>query len=249
MAVKQDITSDLTLEIDGKSVTPDKFLRSVRAFFSILGEVTATVAGSRSGVVWKVKVKEGSNLVGVVPEPGFAPAIVSKIVSAVSEGLEQIESAAAQPKYFTERAVKSLMELADIVGTTESDDTYIRVWARKQPIKITHKSTAHIAELFASEHEDYGSIEGKLRTVTDKGGLHFVVEEPLKKHTVRCYIPDELTETAMDNFRNRVEVYGRIKYRKDGKAVSIDVDDLVPFPQKVSIPSFRDVHGVLREAS
>jgi hypothetical protein len=249
LAIKQDINSDLTLEIDGRSVTPDKFLRSVRAFFSILSEVTNKFAGPTGGVRWKVKVKEGSNLVGVVPEPGFSPAAVSEIIAAVSQGLDQIENSGAQPKHFSERAIKSLKELADVVGTTESDDTFIRVWARKEPLKITHKSTAHIAELLASEHEDYGSIEGKLRTVSDKGGLHFIVEEPLRKQTVRCYIPDQLIETAMANFRNRVEVYGRIKYRKDGKAVSIDVDDIVQFPQKASIPSFRDVHGVLREAS
>ena len=248
MAVKSDIRGDLTLEIDGTNVTPDKFLRSVRSFFSILSEVTADIAG-RKGIEWRVAVKEGSNLVGVRAMPGFDPAIVMQVVSAVSDGIASLESHAAHPRHFSERAVKSLGELADVVGTTEGDDTVVRVWAKKEPLRITHKAVANVSQLFASEHEDHGSIEGRLQTVTERGGLQFVVYEPLWDQPIRCRIPERLIELAMANFRNRVEVYGLIRYRKDGKPVSIQVDDIVAFPAKEAIPSFRDVHGILREAS
>lgn len=249
MAVKSDIETDLTLEIDGPDVTPEKFLRSVRSFFSILTEVTTKVAGKKNAIQWKVKVKEGSNLVGVQSSPGFAPAVVSQIITAVSSGLAQLEERAAQPEYFSDRAIKSLRELAEVVDSGPDQKISIRVWAKKVPIKVTHKSVANIADIIAGELEDYGSIEGLLRAVTDKGGLHFVVHEPLWNHPVRCYIPERLTETALANFRKRVEVYGTIRYRKDGKAVSIHVDDMVPFPPADSLPSFLDVHGILREAS
>lgn len=249
LAVKSDIRADLTLEIDGKSVTPEKFVRSVRAFFAILQEVSGRISGKQERIEWRVQVREGSNLIGVQPIPGFSSAIVAEVMKAMSEGLEEIEDRAARPKHFTERAIKSLRELADVVGTTTDDDTTVRIWVKKQPIKVTHKSVAHVAELLASGHEDYGSIEGRLRAVTDKGGLHFVVKEPLRNHEVRCFIPESLTETALANFRNRVEVYGVIKYRKDGRAISIDVDDLVPFPPEDSLPSYLDVRGALRRAS
>ena len=249
LAVKSDIKADLTLEIDGKSVSPETFVRSVRAFFAVLKEVSGRVSGKHELVKWKVQVSEGSNLVGVLPTPGQSPALVAEVMRALSEGIGEIESRAARPKHFTERAIKSLRELADIVGTTPDDDTSVRVWVKKEPIKVTHKSVAHVAELLSSGHEDYGSIEGRLRAVTDKGGLHFVVKEPLKNLEVRCFIPETLTETALANFRNRVEVYGFIKYRKDGRAISIDVDDLIPFPPKEELPSYLAVRGVLREAS
>lgn len=248
MAVKSDIKTDLTLEIAGKAVTPEKFIRSVRSFFSILKEVSGRVAGKQETVQWRVQVSEGSNLVGVDPIPGHSPAIVAEIIRAVSDGIGAIEDRAVRPKYFSERAIKNLRELADVVGTTTDDDTTVRVWVKKSPLPVTHKSVAHVAELLAAGHEDYGSIEGRLRTVSDKGGLHFVVKEPILNHEVRCFIPERLTDTAMTNFRHRVEVYGLIKYRKDGKAVSIDVDDIVPFPPRETLPSYRDVRGILREA-
>ncbi|HEX5959129.1 MAG TPA: hypothetical protein VFY92_10825 [Hyphomicrobiaceae bacterium] len=249
MAVKSDIEADLTLEIDGRSVTPEKFLRGVRSFFALLNEVTTRVAGKRGGVEWRVHVKAGSNLIGVLPEPGFDRAIVGQIVAAVSEGVSSLESRAEKPRYFTERAVKSLRELADVVGKSDRDDTMVRIWAKKEPIPVTHHAVANIGELLSSEHEDYGSIEGKLQTVTDRGGLQFVVYEPLWDRAIRCRISEQLTELAITNFRKRVEVYGLIRYRKDGKPVSIQADDIVPFPDREQIPSFRDVHGILREAS
>jgi hypothetical protein len=248
LAVKSDIKTDLTLEIAGKTVTPEKFIRSVRSFFAILKEVTSEVAGKQEAIQWVVQVSEGSNLVGVDPLPGYSPAIVSRIMTAVSDGIGTMEDRATTPKYFTERAIRSLRDLADVSGTTADDDTTVRVWVKRHPLPVTHKSVAHVAELLESGHEDYGSIEGRLRTVSDKGGLHFVVKEPVINHEVRCFIPEGLIETAVANFRHRVEVYGRIKYRKDGKPVSIDVDDIIPFPPKEELPSYRDVRGILRDA-
>ncbi|MGE3993524.1 hypothetical protein [Pseudorhodoplanes sp.] len=249
MAVKRDIKSDLTLEIAGKNVTPDKFLRSVRSFFAIVTEVTAKVAGKRTAVQWNVAVREGSNLVGLDPLPGYNATIVGKIMDAVSSGVSQIEDRAAQPPFFTERAIKSLRDLADVVGTTAEDDTKVRVWVKREPVAVSHKAVAHVAQLLASEHEDYGSVEGRLQTVTERGGFHFVIYQLLWDDSVRCYVPDHLSQKALGSFGQRVEVYGRIKYRKDGRAQSIEADDIVPFPPKEIIPSFRDVRGILRKAS
>lgn len=249
MAVKKDIKSDLTLEIDGNSVTPDKFIRSVRSFFAIVREVSAHVSGRETGVEWRVQVSEGSNLVSAIPSPGQNPAIVAEITRALSDGIGSLESRAARPRFFSERAISSLRELASVVGSTEKDDTSVRVWVRREPIKLTHKSVAHASELLNAAHEDHGSIEGRLRAVTDKGGIHFVVKEPVTGTEIRCFIPEHLTEVALANFRNRVEVYGLIKYRKDGRPVSMSVDDIVPFPPKEELPSYLDVRGILREAS
>lgn len=249
MAVKADIKSDLTLEITGKNVTPEKFLRSVRAFFAIVTEVTTKVAGRKSAIKWTVAVREGSNLVGLDPVPGFNPAVINRVISAVSSGIAQLEDRAAQPTSFSERAIKSLRELADVVGVSEDDDTLVRVWVKKEPVRLSHKSVAHVAQLLASEHEDYGSVEGRLQTVTERGGFHFVIYQILWDDSVRCFVPEHLAQVAIQSFGQRVEVYGRIKYRKDGKAQSIDADDIIPFPPKESIPTFREVRGILRKVS
>ena len=69
-AVQIDTDTDLTLEIRGKRVTPEKFLRGVRAFFGVVRGVTNEVCADRPKVEWLVQVKAGSNLVGVRAAPG-----------------------------------------------------------------------------------------------------------------------------------------------------------------------------------
>ena len=249
MAVKSDIESDLTLEVGGHAITPDKFLRSVRSFFVILGEVTREVGGKPSAIRWTVDVKHGSNLVQVSPQPGYDPAIISLVTEAVSDGISQIEERETRPPHFNERALRSLRDLSNVVGRTDSDDTTVRVWVRRDPIDVTAKAAANVIGLLASEHEDYGSIEGRLQTLTERGRLQFIVYERLWDKQARCYIPENLVEEALAAFGSRVEVYGLIRYRKDGKPVNIDVDEIRVFPEAEDIPSFREVHGILRRAS
>jgi len=249
VAKASDIESDLTLEISGQAVTPDKFLRGVRSFFAILAEVTKQVAGKPTAIEWVVQVKEASNLIGLSYRPGFDPALASQVIDAVSAGITQLEDESAQPLYFNERAMRQLRDLGSVVGRSDDDDTVVRVWAKKQPIAVSYNAVANVNALLASEHSDYGSIEGRLQTVTERGRLQFVVYDPLWDEPIRCFVPEEQIQQAMNAFRARVEVYGLIRYRKDGKPVSIDVDEIVPFPAAAEIPSFRDVYGILRRAS
>jgi hypothetical protein len=116
--------------------------------------------------------------------------------------------------------------------------------------KLIQFMVSHIGEIVAIEHEDFGSIEGRLERLPGRERLHFAIYEPLGGQDIRCEIAaDELLEQAMTNFRKRVEVYGTIKYRKDGKPVSIRVEEIVPFPASDKLPSFREVHGILGKAS
>jgi hypothetical protein len=249
MATKGDIETDLTLEVSGHTVTTDKFLRSVRSFFVILTEVTREVGGKPKAVEWIVSVKGGSNLVQVVPQPGYDPAVINLVTDAVAAGIAQIEDNEVQPTNFNERALRGLRDLGGVVGRTDIDDTTVRVWVRRNPINVTHKAVANVTGLLASEHADYGSIEGRLQTVTERGRLQFIVYDRLWDKPIRCFIPDHLIDEAVAAFRGRVEVYGLIRYRKDGRPVSIEANEIVPFPPDAEIPSFREVYGILRRVS
>jgi hypothetical protein len=250
MATRGNIRTDLVLEIDGAHITPEKFLKAVRAFFVIVDEVTAEVAGEKDVISWRVQADHGRNLVGVRPEPGHSPALVARVTQAVSDGLTHIERAATAPAHFNERALRHLRDLATLAGNAHGDDTTIRIWVNKSPIAVTHNAASNVDEIVAIEHEDFGSIERRLETLPRQKGLQFVIHEPLGGQAICCEIAaDELLEQAMANFRKRVEVYGTIKYRKDGKPVSIRVEEIVPFPASDKLPSFRELHGILGKAS
>jgi hypothetical protein len=245
-ALPNEIDAELTLEIDGTDITPEKFLRGVRAFFGVLEVVTKEVCNERERAHWMVQVKAGSNLVGVRPAPNTPLPIVDRVLGFVRAGIETLEDRSEVPEGFPNLAIRHLRDLGKIVGTDERDDTRVRVWARRAPITVTHKSVAHAADLLSEVVEDYGSIEGRLLVMSARGTWHFEIDEHVWGQRIRCYIEQDLLEQALQYFRRRVEVYGRIKLRRDGTPVSIRVDKIVPFPERHELPDFLSVRGILQ---
>ena len=250
MAGAQESETDLTLEISGEQVTPVKFLRGVRAFFGILHGVTSDICGERPKVRWLVQVHGGSNLVSVYPSPGYPyPEVPNLIARAVRDGIETLEREAEEPEHFDMATVRHLKDLARLASTDEGDDTRIRVWKQRDPIPVTHSSFSHVATLLRASSEDYGSVEGRLQVASERGRLHVVIYEPLWDKPVRCFIDEDMLAEALSYFRQRVEAYGTIRYRKDGQPISITVQEIIPFPDRHELPRAADVCGILKDFS
>ncbi|MFZ1413691.1 MAG: hypothetical protein WAS73_03785 [Defluviicoccus sp.] len=250
MATKTDIDADLTLEIEGENVSPEKFVRGVRAFFGLINEVTRDLAGPDQFVQWAVQVKSGSNLVGVVPCRFTVPAgVLNHIYATVREGIESLEENDAEPTGFPELALRHVKELAGVVGTDETDDTRVRIWTKKEPTTITHKAVAHVATILQEAYEDFGAIEGRIQVISDQGQLHVFVVEPIRNRRIRCKFGEEQLPAFMDAFRKRVEVTGRIKYRRGGVPISIVATCLKEFPESKDLPNFREMRGFFKRGS
>lgn len=247
MATAADIDGDMTLELDGADVTPERFQRAVRAFFGVVGEVTKSVCEGKPRVEWRVQVKQGSNLVGINPMPGFRPETVGVIASAVRDGIAALEEdGLSPPPHFSDTALRYVHELADTTVTKHQQDFRIRLWAKKQIVPVTNRLAVASTMLLTGQVEDYGSIDGRLQTLSDRGAMRFVIYETLSDRGVPCFIEPEHLAEAMKSFQQRVEVYGLIRYRPDGMPVSIKVDGIVPFPADDSVPDIHEVHGILR---
>jgi hypothetical protein len=249
MATEKDIPTDLALEIAGSQITPERFLRAVRAFFGLVQEVTANLAGNDGKVEWAVKVKEGSAVIGVDPAVyTVAPSTLDAIRARVLEELETLETDGDEPTHFPEAAMRYARDLANIVGTDEDDDTRLRIWVNKRAKPLTHKIVANAAEILKAAYEDYGTIEGRLQVVSEEGRLHCNVRDPVSGRAVRCVISEDMLPRAFAAFRKRVEVSGPIRYRKDGTPTSIKVQSLDVFPDKTALPSPREMRGILKQA-
>ena len=248
VATRADIDSDMTLEIDGRTVTPDLFLRGVRAFFGIVREVTRDVCGERPVDIWRVQVKDGSNLIGIDRVPGFTDAAtIAAISERVRTGLETLEERAEEPSWFPRPAIKHLRDLGAIVGTDEGNDTRVRVWIKQDALGVTQRTVANAAELLREAYEDHGSVEGRLQVASERGALHVVLYEPVWDKPIRCYMDEDQMEEALSHFGKRVEIFGMVKYRKDGSASSIRAEQISPFPLAADLPQVDTMVGILRD--
>ena len=110
-------------------------------------------------------------------------------------------------------------------------------------------AVAHAIEILREAFEDHGSVEGLLQVASERGSFHVTVYEPLWDQPIRCSVTPERLQECLRLFGQRVEVFGLVRYRNDGTPISIEAEEIVPFPQVEGLPSPDDVRGILRNYS
>lgn len=249
MARPEDIDSDITLELDGSQITPDKFRKSVNAFVGFLEVITKSVCRDAPVVEWRIRVKAASNLVGVNPAEGANPNHVRRILALVERGLEQFELEGEVPPFYPDEAIKRIRELSNLTAKKVEDDTRIGLWVKKQRREITPAIYATARAALRPGFSEYGTVEGQLSVLSERKGVHFVIYERVWDKPVICTVPDDLLETMMQFWRKRVAAHGMVHYRPDGLPTRIETQEIELFPDDSELPSHEDVLGVLRQGT
>lgn len=247
MATADQIPSELTLEI-GADLSPERFMTAARAFFGYIQELSASFAPEGDPARWVVRVREGSTLLGVDPMPATPIEVVNAVYARAEKGVRRIADGDIDDSGLPEAAVKHLKTLAEISEGTRGHPIPVRLWVHKKPVDLDPKIASIIREDFRADYNDYGTIEGRLETITEgsSGSLQFQIRDAMLKQKVRCFFPEHLLADVFDKFRKRVEVSGVIHYRKNGMPISIEAASVVSLPDDSELPTAGDVRGILR---
>lgn len=240
------------LSLDLKGDLPlDKFEKAVAAFFDLIKEVTREALTEDQRIRWTVTVRSGSATVNAIPhfDENSAPK-ARQILHAIPSGIRALERGVeAMPEMFTRAAVKDVKILGNIRGLRGEDVTDVRIRNGSIKSRVTTKSVAAVDALIGGQQQSYGAIEGKMQTITERGGFRFVVYDSLHDHRVDCFIEEEeLMEKAVSNFRKRVRVSGLVQYDRNGDPVSIKVTEIYVFRPNSELPSVNEMRGIFREA-
>lgn len=246
MATRADIDSEITLELEGKTLPAEKFLKAATAFVHLVQDLTSKEAGDEKTPKWVVQVKSGSNLIGLNPAPGYNPAIIHRVARQAQDLIDRAEKNDRTITALPETTLRNLRALAT-VAEENGDGVSLRVWIKKEPISMGVRTAANLKEWLEVEYKDYGSVEGRLQVISERGNFSAEITDPLHGKAIKCILDTDKIKAALDLFGQRVEAYGLIRYRKDGNIADITVDEFVPFPSPTDIPSFEDVRGILGE--
>jgi len=247
-ATPEIIPTDLTLEI-GADVSPERFMTAARAFFGYVNDLSQAVTPEDNPAHWVVRVREGSALLAVAPAPNMPAEIVQIILTRAERGIAALAEGNIEHSGLSDSALRHLRTLAEVAeGTRGLHPVPVRVWVKKKPLPVGPTIARIVREDLRADYNDYGTIEGRLETIADRdGSLQFLIRDVMLEQKVRCYFPEELLPEVFDKFRKRVEVSGTIKYRKNGVAVSIEVDRIDVLPDDSELPTAEDVRGILRD--
>lgn len=243
---------NITLDFDAPIVTPETLKEAVTAFVDLLQEVSGEVTGAGSKVQWKIEVERGSQMFIARPVADTHTTRASKTaVRAITSGIRLLEKGTEiTPPYFNEKALRAARTLAALSEGKRKRVSYLRIRSKGKPCDVTARALQSVERLLTGQHQAYGSIEGRLRTVSDRAGyFQFVVFDDLFDKGVNCFISDEhLGEEALLAFRRRVIVSGMVQYDHEGRPVSIRADNIRTFRDPRELPTLDDMHNIFNKA-
>jgi hypothetical protein len=146
--------------------------------------------------------------------------------------------------HLPESALKHLRALSELSEPGKEKPIDMRLWVKKKPVAMNPDIGRAIAEDWRSDYSDFGTVEGKLDTIQDRGSLQIFVRDPLYTGSIRCYFDEKLLPQAFKSFRKRVEISGTIHYRKSGKPISIEVSSIEGLPDDSELPNAKDIRGL-----
>lgn len=235
----------ITLKLDSKEVPLTQFKSMVTAFFDLI-EAVGKEASEISPIHWSIAVKEGSQVVIAYGKSEDDTMLHDVIENSIPNGLRVLESGCENlPRHFNSRAVQAARKLASHRGVGDNIIP-ISIQTGKKRTNITSKTVASADVLMGFSYQSYGSIEGRLKMLSDsEGGVKFAIFQKLYKRSVSCNVPNELVENAVMHFRKRVIVTGRIQYDRKGKAISMRATHIEGLPENDNLPSLSEVRGIL----
>ncbi len=221
MASPDDIVSVLTLELGPDTIPAPAFVKSVRAFADLLNGIAQDACGDAKAVIWEVSVARGSTLIGADIAPAADRTAARRVRELIREPPERTRA-----------------RFRDFPRPVEGT----RIWLGKRPEDMLRNDEDAPAK--PDSFAEYGTVEGRLETLSARGGPHFVIYEPIWDRGVRCTVPDDLVDATGAMWRQRVAAHGMVRYDAEGRPMSIRADTVEPFPcDRTPIEAFR---GLLR---
>lgn len=244
MATPDQLPTDLTLDL-GDDLGPEDFVAAVRNFFGYVKEITDSQAGDGSEIAWTVRVSEGSNLVGLEPSPSAPKSRLAMVYRKAAYGVEALSVGDLQGSGLTDKAMTHLKVISELAAKTEAHRS-ITVWIEKKPSLVSAGIAKAIKESWETDYYDFGTVEGRLEAIQDaNGALKIKIQDFLFPRPINCIVPDHMVDKVFSSFRRRVEIVGRIHYRRDGTPISIETDDIDTLPEDAELPSAADVKGII----
>jgi len=242
---------EISLRIDGALISPEDFKRAVHAFVEILLTVTEDISRGGKKPLWNMSVRAGSTIfvAKAVPDVETRRAAREAIKRVRSE-VGKIERGRFSTSRLPQRAFYAVKELASLQAKpNQIGINKIEIGnGDGKGLFITHRAADVLKKNLGAQSSAYGSIEGKLSTISERNTFQFVVYDALTDRGVNCFIEKDQFKDAHGAFGRRVCVSGTIHYDRDGRALSIKAEKIRVLRELSELPEIASFRGLLKSA-
>jgi hypothetical protein len=98
--------------------------------------------------------------------------------------------------------------------------------------------------------EAYGAVEGRIQTLTSRGGLRFTLYDSLHDKAVSCYLAEDLEDIMRDAWGRRAIIEGRVsRDAKSGRPLAVRGITTLQVLPEIAPEKYRDLRGIARSTS
>ena len=242
---------ELVFRFDGALVTPEKFKRAVESFVQLLLQVTEEAAKGGKKPLWNMSVREGSTVLVARPVADSETLGAARTaIKSISNGAKLLERGTTEIPHFNRLALEAARDLAGLrTKSGRPGITVVEIGTTVEKASaLTEKTFEVVRRDLGPQRQDWGSVEGKLQTISERGFFQFVVFDALTDRGINCFVPPDKFPDAYQSFGKRVNVAGLIQYGLDGKPVSIKVEKIRTFRELSELPPISHFRGILNRA-
>ena len=237
------MSNQIEIKIDGKKLTPDKFLEAAKSFFDLIEGVAKNVTAKP--INWGVEVDKGSAVLrATVQNPSVDS---TEAIAAICQGVRSLRSGVKTiPRYFTKNEVNASRRLTAIVDGTDVKSIFLKNGSDGEEMLKNIITTAD-AILTGEATTAFGSIEGVLDSMSLKHGFSCSIQDVSYRREIVCYFTkSDAAEEAKKGFGKRVLAGGLIRYASEGHPTSISVDTFRIFPEESELPTIEEVQALFK---
>lgn len=244
----------VTLALSG-DVSLDKFVEAVRRFYDLIAGLTAEVGAT--GVEWVVEDLSAGSALAVSRGVG-PPEQIEEVVRRYGEVGVDIEegrklthhSPKVRQAAYRLRRVPDGRRVESVRLETPEREVILRPveprrtgQAPKPPLRVAPRPLAGTATARQATLS-FGAIEGRVQTLSNRGGLRFTLYDTINDKAVSCYLDEGHEEIMRDAWGRLAVIEGWIsRDPMTGRPLVIRRVRTVQVRPERSIGSYRDARG------
>lgn len=230
--IKDTLSFELLGDIDLTT-----YAHAIQRFRGLVEALTEDVAHGIA-IVWNIKTLSAGSALAEIRGESDRIDVVERVVRGYAEVGRALEKNAAIP--FSDRVIK---EARAITGILDGKITSIRFETPDEDIII---NTPFGTPPEIQPHRSYGTVKGRVETLSRRKGLRFIIYEALSDRAVSCYVSERDEQLLRDIWGRKVIVEGLVtRDPLSGQPFTVrDVSSIAPFPDS-GPGGYQDARGAV----
>ncbi len=231
-------------------ITLSAFITKLQTFLGILQDFDSVLSDNPRGTMkWELSVlrKSSPPIVGVTPFPRRlnAPDLSEAIEEQVFANVGSLAISPERSPRMPDAALVKMKRLASGVRTLGPSLIYTNEGQRKREGQITESTLKNVKELTDPKYAAYGSIVGRLESLSVHRGHEFRVWDKNTGKPVVCKFESEQMARVKELLPASVVVSGIIHSNSAGIPIKLDLEELDPESGDRTLPTIQEMSGLV----